>query len=220
MTRLTLAAVSLWFSVFLSTAEASSNWTGSYAPCAHHGDLLSHEHVDLGVRISTSNAVLQREFKRAMDFWLQILDIDWHEVASEDCSIQLVDGTPDIFAFDGGCSCTAARAQFPGEPDFQGWVAFNPRLASTPGEMFRDSVHEIGHLLGLRHNPDISSVMFFSDFGQEASLDTGDLKALAAKHKLRRGILERESQDGGIPISRAFGDHEGKTHHIALEIAR
>jgi hypothetical protein len=162
--------------------------------------------VDLGVRISTSNAVLEREFKRAMDFWLQVLDIDWHEVASEDCSIQLVDGTPDVFAFDGGCSCASARSQFPGEPGFQGWIAFNPMLASTTGEMFRDSVHEIGHLFGLHHNPDISSVMFFSGFGQDAFLDIGDLKALAAMHKLRRGILERELQDGGIPISLTFSE--------------
>jgi hypothetical protein len=200
--KLILAAVFLCFSITLSTAKASPNWTGAYAPCTHHGDLLSHEYVDLGVRISSSNAVLEREFKRAMDFWLQVLDIDWHEVTSEDCSIQLVDGTPDVFAFDGGCSCAIARSQFPGEPDFQGWVAFNPMLASTPGEMFRDSVHEIGHLFGLHHNPDISSVMFFSDFGQDASLAITDLKALAAMHRLRRGILEEESQDGGIPISR------------------
>ena len=202
--KLILAAVLLCFSITLSTAKASPNWTGAYAPCAHHGDLLNREHVDLGVRISTSNAVLEGEFKRAMDFWSQVLDIDWYEVASEDCSIQLVDGTPEVFAFDGGCACATARSQFPGEPDFQGWVAFNPMLASTPGEMFRHSVHEIGHLFGLHHNPDISSVMFFSDFGQDASLDIGDLKALASMHKLRRGILERESPDGGVPISRAF----------------
>jgi hypothetical protein len=160
MTKLILAAVFLCFSIAVSTANASPNWTGAYAPCTH-------------------------------------------EVASEDCSIQLVDGTPDVFAFHGGCSCAIARSQFPGEPEFQGWVAFNPMLASTPGEMFRHSVHEIGHLFGLHHNPDISSVMFFSDFGQDASLDIGDLKALASMHKLRRGILERKSQDGRIPITRA-----------------
>jgi hypothetical protein len=104
----------------------------------------------------------------------------------------------------GGCSCAIARSQFPLEPDFQGWVAFNPMLASSPGEMFRHSVHEIGHLFGLHHNPDISSVMFFSDFGQDVSLDIGDLRALAGMHKLRPGILEQQSQDAGIPIARMF----------------
>jgi hypothetical protein len=204
MTKLMLAAVFLCFSITLSTAKASQNWTGAYAPCAHHGDLLNREHVDLGVRISTSNAVLEREFKKVMDFWSQVLDIDWYEVASEDCSIQLVDGTPEVFAFDGGCACATAHSQFPGEPGFQGWIAFNPMLASTPEEMFRDSVHEIGHLFGLHHNPDISSVMFFPDFGQDASLEITDLEALAAMHRLRPEILKQELHDGGIPISQAF----------------
>jgi hypothetical protein len=201
--KLILAAVFLCFSTTLSIAKASPNWTGAYVPCAHHGDLLNREHMDLGVRISTSNAVLEREFKRAMDFWSQVLDIDWYEVGSEDCSIQLVDGTPEVFAFDGGCACATARSQFPAESGFQGWIAFNPKLASTPAEMFRDSVHEIGHLFGLHHNPDITSVMFFSDFGQDASLEITDLKALAAMHRLRRGIFEQESRGGGIPISRS-----------------
>jgi hypothetical protein len=190
-----LAAVFLYLSITSGTANASPNWTGAYAPCARHADLLNREHMDLGVRISTSNTVLEREFKRAMDFWSQVLDVDWYEVASQDCSIQLVDGTPEVFAFNGGCACTTARSQFPREPGFQGWVAFNPMLASSPWEMFRDSVHEIGHLFGLHHNPDMSSVMFFSDFGQDASLEITDLKALAAMHRLRRGIL-----DGGIPL--------------------
>jgi hypothetical protein len=202
--KLILASVFLCFSITLSTAKASLNWTGAYTPRAHHGDLLNREQIDLGVRVSTSNAALEREFKRAMDFWSPVLDISWYEVSSEDCSIQLVDGTPEVFAFNGGCACATARSQFPGEPGFQGWVAVNPMLASTPGEMFRDSVHEIGHLFGLHHNPDISSVMFFSDFGQDASLEITDLKALAAMHRLRRGISEQESQDGGIPISRTF----------------
>ena len=204
MTKLILAAVFLCFSIALGTAKASPNWTGAYPPCVHHSDLLNRDHMDLGVRISTSNAVLGREFKRAMDFWSEVLDIAWHEVASEDCSIQLVDGTPEVFAFDGGCVCAVARSQFPGKPGFQGWVAFNPTLALTPGEMFRVSVHEIGHLFGLHHNPEISSVMFFSDFGQDASLDVGDLRALAAMHKLRQGILERQSRDAGIPLSPAL----------------
>jgi hypothetical protein len=202
--KLIFAAIFLCLSITPGNAKASQNWSGAYAPCGRHGDLLTREHMNLGVRISTSNAVLEREFKRAMDFWSQVLDVDWHEVASEDCSIQLVDGTPEVFSFDGGCACATARSQFPGEPGFQGWVAFNPMLASTPQEMFRDSVHEIGHLFGLHHNPDMSSVMFFSDFGQDASLEITDLKALAAMHRLRRGILEPDSQDGAIPISRTL----------------
>lgn len=181
--------------VFLSLAvlpivtyAAPANWSGPYTPCQRHADLLSHGHMDLSVRIATSNAVLARQFERAMDFWAEVLDIDWHETDSDDCAIELVDGTPALLHIPGECTCVVARAQYPDRADFQGWIAFNPDLKFTTTEMFRNSVHELGHLFGLGHNPSSSSVMFFSDFDQQVSLDAADLEALAARHKLRAGV--------------------------------
>ncbi len=82
----------------LSIAQTSSpNWSGRYAPCNRHSDLLNREHLDLAVRISTSNTVLAQQFAMAMDFWSGILDLKWHQVDSDDCSIQLLDGTPAVF---------------------------------------------------------------------------------------------------------------------------
>jgi hypothetical protein len=181
--------------VFLaaSIAQGASpdwNWTGPYSPCRNHGDLLNRDHMDLGVRISTPNLVLTQQFERAMNFWAEILDMTWHEVNSENCSVQLVEGTPELFAPNEGFACATARSQLPARGGFQGWIAFNPAMDSTTEQMFRDSVHEIGHLFGLQHNPSISSVMFFDDFGQGRSLDFADLRALAAMHKLRSSILE------------------------------
>lgn len=168
----------------LGIAQAASpNWGGKYSPCNRHPDLLSREHVNLGVKISTGNAVLARQFARAMDFWTGILDLEWHRVDSADCSIQLVDGTPQLFD-----PATAARAQFPDSPSFQGWIAFNPVSKLAEHEMFTVSVHEIGHLLGLPHNPSGSSVMFFLKLDDSVSLDIADLDALACRHKLRAGI--------------------------------
>jgi len=162
-------------------AAAPPNWTGEFAPCQRTPDLLSLDPVDLGVRISTSNNLLARQFLRAMDFWTGVVDLQWHPVDSRECSIQLVDGTPDLFDASG----IAARSQFPDRPGFEGWIAFNPGSRLTADEMFRISVHEIGHLLGLPHNPSGSSVMFFLDLDRSPSLDSADLDALASRHRLR-----------------------------------
>jgi hypothetical protein len=174
-------------------AKASPpNWSGSYAPCSRHADLLNRQHVDLAVRISTSNTVLAQQFAKAMEFWTGVLDLEWHEVNSQDCAIQVVDGTPALFDF---CMCMSAKSQLPDRPAFQGWIAFNPRLNLTPNEMFLDSVHEIGHLLGLPHNPSDSSVMFSLGVDKPASLNAADLETLAAQHQLRPYISLRK---GGL----------------------
>jgi hypothetical protein len=170
-------------------AQASpSNWTGKYAPCNRHKDLLSPERMDLAVRISTTDTVLTQQFERALDFWTGVLDLEWHEVDSEECSIQLLDGTPSLFDWS---TCMSARSQFPDRAKFQGWIAFNPRVKLTKQEMFLDSVHEIGHLLGLAHSADESSVMYSSELAKSTTLNATDLDALAARHKLRPGFLHK-----------------------------
>jgi hypothetical protein len=186
-------------------AEAApANWGGRYAPCSRHSDLLSRQHVDLAVRFSTSNVVLARQFAKAMDFWTGILDLAWHEVDSEDCAIQLVDGTPALFDF---CVCMSARSQLPDREPFQGWVAFNPRFKLTEREMFLDSVHEIGHLLGLTHNPRDSSVMFAYGGDKAAWLDTADLDALAARHQLRTQISGTREVPVIVPKTKLASGH-------------
>jgi hypothetical protein len=189
-------------------AEVSPpNWGGGYAPCNRHTDLLTREHVDLGVRLNTSNAVLALQFARAMDFWTGVLDLEWHEVNSEDCAIELVDGTPALFDF---CLCLSAKSQFPDRQAFQGWVAFNPRMKLTRNQMFLDSVHEIGHLLGLTHNPSDSSVMFYFGLNKSTSLDAADLEALATRHRLRPRIspLQKSSvAHARVSVLRQTGGH-------------
>ncbi len=170
------------------------NWGGEYPPCDRHPDLLIREHTDLGVRISTSNPALARQFARAMDFWTEVLDIDWHEVETPACSIEVIDGTAELF----NSVAIAARAHSPDRSAFQGWIAFNPASRLSARQLFVISVHEIGHLLGLPHNPNSSSVMFFFNLDESVSLDAADLSALAARHKLRTGIFE----NGGVSSAR------------------
>lgn len=156
------------------------NWSGAFSPCNNHSEFLKHDFMNLGVHISSSNRTLAREFQKAMDFWANILDMTWHNDNSATCAVQLVDGTPEILA-----DATVARSQFTGWANFQGWIAFDPRAPLTRTEMYVTAVHEIGHMLGLQHNPNANSIMYYIDLEGTEVLDANDLAALAEHHKLR-----------------------------------
>ena len=136
--------------------------------------------MNLGVRFSTSSPTLKVEFGRAMSFWASILEMNWHEEDSRACAIQAVDGDRDLFR-----PGEVARAQFPGLPAYQGWIAFNPRVSLPADELFLTAVHEVGHLLGLPHSSNASSVMYFLALDGPVFLDSADLAALATRHRLR-----------------------------------
>ena len=160
--------------------ERPGAWTGRYPPCDGHAEVLKREPMNLGVRFSNSNPALNAEFARAMSFWASILEMNWHEEDSRACAIQAVDGDPDLFR-----PGEVARAQFPGLPEYQGWIAFNPRVSLPANELFLTAVHELGHLLGLQHSSNASSVMYFLALDGPVFLDSSDLAALATRHRLR-----------------------------------
>lgn len=164
----------------MRAAERDGGWTGPYPPCDGHAEVLKREPMNLGVRFSTSNPTLKAEFARAMSFWASILEMSWHEEDSRACAILAVDGDPDLFR-----PGEVARAQFPGLPAYQGWIAFNPRVSLPANELFLTAVHELGHLLGLPHSSNGSSVMYFLALDDSVFLDSADLVALATWHRLR-----------------------------------
>jgi hypothetical protein len=139
--------------------------------------------MNLGVRVLTANLVLAEEFRAAMDFWAQVLDLQWHEESTQNCSMEVVDG--ERWLFEPEPENMAARSQFPDRRDFQGWIAFNPSVTLSRAESYRISVHEIGHMLGLRHSTNVKSLMYGFDLDGSESLDPADLTSLAARHKLR-----------------------------------
>ncbi len=156
------------------------NWTGSFDPCSRRFELLKHTHMNVGVRLSTSKPALAREFGRAMDFWSSVIDMSWYEDQTSSCSLQLVDGTSSILI-----NATIARSQFTDWGNFQGWIAFDPNAPLSNSGMYLTAVHEIGHILGLKHNRNRNSVMYYLDLREREVLDRSDLAALAAHHKLR-----------------------------------
>ena len=165
----------------IAHAGSPANWSANYPPCNRHSELLSREHMSLGVRVATANPVLAREFRRAMDTWAGILDLDWHEDDSQNCSLQLLDGERHLFQ----PPAIAARSQLPDRLYFDGWIAFNPGQTLNAAELYRISLHEIGHVLGLQHSSNAMSVMYSFNLEDQDWLDLADLTALAARHKLR-----------------------------------
>jgi matrixin len=179
----------LWVVVPLTSSFAdqrTANWTGPYTACNQHGELLRRDGMDLGVKFSTSSPELEQQFRQALSFWAEVLDMSWHEDDTSSCSIQLVDGTPEILK-----RTIVARSQFTDWEDFQGWIAFSPTAKLSQNELYLTAVHEIGHMLGLKHNPDARSVMYFLDLEGQEYLDTTDLALLASRHKLRFGLRKR-----------------------------
>jgi hypothetical protein len=172
--------------LFSISMLAESSSTAPHAICKQHAELLKRDHIRVGARIDTANPVLAKQFRRALNFWTTVMDLNWYEDNSDACSLQLTDA-PDGFSD----PSIAAQAQHPGTSEFQGLIQFNVALPLTETEMYYYSVHEIGHLLGLKHNPSHRSVMYFDDARGPERLDSTDLIALATIHKLRIGSTSR-----------------------------
>jgi hypothetical protein len=178
-TRAAILCLTVAFGV--SAAERRpGDWTGQYDACDRHSELFNPGHMSLGVRFATSKSSVATAVARAMKFWAGVLDMEWHTENGRECAIQVVDGHAALFD-----SAQSARAQFPTEPSFQGWIAFNPRRTLSADELFTTAVHEIGHLLGLPHSANPSSVMYFLYLDGPVCLDSADVSFLAARHKLR-----------------------------------
>jgi hypothetical protein len=175
-------AVTLCLTVALGVCagERPGDWTGPYFTCDGHAELSKPDHMSLGVRFATSKPQVANAFARAMSFWAAVLDMEWHTEYSHECAIQVVDGHAGLFE-----PAQSARAQFPTAQSFQGWIAFNPGITLPSNELFTTAVHEIGHLLGLPHSTNPSSVMYFLQLDGPVCLDSTDVSALAARHKLR-----------------------------------
>jgi hypothetical protein len=150
--------------------------------------------MELSVWLNTSNPLLAAEFRRAMNFWAAVLDMAWHERNTPQCSIQVIDGSSALFTDD----TMAARSQFTDRTNFHGWIAFNPKCRLTSTEMYLAAIHEVGHMLGLEHNPNPRSIMYFLDPDEPPTLDNRDLASLGKRHKLRNSRTATVRERHGV----------------------
>src|SRR3954447_17241212 len=179
-----VAFICLLWPLFVDTGALPGSWSGDYGPCDRHAELLNTARLSLSVRFSISDEHLTRAFTRALNFWATVLEMDWRRDDSRECSIHVFTGDPRLFR-----AAETARAQFPDRSGFQGWVAFNPKAVLSEDEQYLVSVHELGHLFGLPHNPSARSIMFFLGVPGPFWLDAPDIEALGARHKLRASYI-------------------------------
>jgi hypothetical protein len=158
------------------------NWTGPYRPCDNSAELTRTGHLNIGVRYDISDPVLIQEFHEAFAFWSRFLDADFYADQSSSCAVAIVSATGKLLG-----TSAVARAQFPDRGGFGGLIAIDPAANTylSRGEAVAAWTHEIGHLLGLRHNPSPASLMYFIDVDPSSSLDSSDLSALSRLHALR-----------------------------------
>ena len=159
--------------------------------CANYAEIRNVGHMNIGVNFDIPDPLIRQQFRHAMDFWASVLDMEWHSDETPRCAIRVSYGTPDVFDSD-----DIAQADDPDLDTFRGDVAFNAAYAMTPVDAYSVCIHEIGHLLGLDHNPNPISVMHAVGVKGGEKLELADLSALSARHRMR----QRNNAEGLLSI--------------------
>jgi hypothetical protein len=172
------------------TAQAQenlpSNWDSPDAPCAQYDNLRSRVLGNIGVKIDVNRA-WAKAFRRALKFWNSVLLVNFHEERSLNaCSIRIVSGSPEILN-----NAILARSQLIGRMNFRGKIAVSPGSAKEMNSVsiYAAAVHELGHILGLKHNASSRSIMYFLNVDGAECLDREDILELSAYHELRPATI-------------------------------
>ena len=182
--------------------QPPSNWTSPEASCAKYDDLRNIELGDVGVKLDVDGEWADG-VRRAIRFWNMVLDANFHEESRlEACSIRIIYAGPEIVSH-----AQVARSQFTDWEHFRGKIAFRPIAAQelSSGEIYGIAVHEIGHILGLKHNRSARSVMYFLNVDGSEALDAQDILDLSRRHRMRREILGK----GLFPLEVAVPEEAG-----------
>jgi len=165
--------------------QPQPNWTSADVPCANYKDLRIYSLGEIGVKIDVAEPWADG-FRRALSFWNTVLDANLHEETDLNaCTVRIINGGADILNH-----AVIARSQIPDWSNFRGKIAVSAAAAKGLGgdEIYATAVHELGHMLGLRHNADSRSVMYFLNVDGTEVLDSQDILDLSRHHQLRRAI--------------------------------
>jgi Matrixin len=161
--------------------KPQSNWTSADEPCAKYDDMRRPILGDIGVKIDAGEPWAEA-FRKALSFWNTVLVANFHEETNlSACAIRIINGGPDILN-----NGMVARSQLTGRDNFRGKIAVSPEAATAMGsrEMYGAAVHELGHMLGLKHNASSRSVMYFLNVNGTEVLDNKDILDLSSHHRL------------------------------------
>ncbi len=183
-------AFAVWFGCaaqVLAGAEEKrqSNWASADEPCANYDDLRRHVLGDIGVKIDASEPWVNA-FRRALSFWNSVLVANFHEETNLNaCAIRIINGGPDILN-----NGIVSRSQITGWDNFRGKIAVSAGAEKemSSAEMYGAAVHELGHMLGLKHNSNSRSIMYFLNVTGTEALDSKDILDLSSHHQLRAAI--------------------------------
>jgi hypothetical protein len=151
---------------------------------------------EIGVKIDATGPWAD-EFRRSFSFWNTVLAANFHEETNLDsCAIRIVNAGPDILN-----NSMVARAQLTDRSSFRGKIVVSPEAAKamSSAAIYGTAVHELGHMLGLKHNASSQSVMYFLNVNGTEVLDSKDILDLSTRHMLRAAALPT-----GISIDQAL----------------
>ena len=148
--------------------------------CENAASLKSSRHLELGVRFSTHDQRIIQQTSYALKRWSEIADMAWHRDETDACSIDVEE------------SKSIAADEIAEANATNGSIIFASAAGLTANELFITAFHEIGHLLGLQHNPNPRSVMYWIDIRGDEVLDKLDMHNLATAHALRPACSDEE----------------------------
>jgi hypothetical protein len=169
--------------------------------CQDYEEVRKADHMSIGVSFDIPDPLIRQQFRHAMNFWASLLDMEWHNDETPGCAIKVSYGVPGIFDSD-----DIAQADDPDDGTFRGEIAFNADYSMTPQDAYLVCVHEIGHLLGLDHNPHPASVMHAVGLDGAQKLEVADISALSARHRLRWGNDAGQQLAFELPVGAAMDD--------------